>query len=197
MALRLPSALIAASVVMLAAMIARRLGAGRGGQVLAAVATALSGVVLAMGHLLSTATFDLLGWTLLAYLLVRLLQGDNARWWLLVGLVAGVTMLANVLVAFLLAGFAVSVALVGPRRLLISPFPWAAAGIAVLLGLPYALWQATQWLARLEVADNIAAGGSGTSTSRLLFLSLVVLQVGPLAAAAVCCRSALRRSSYR
>src|SRR3954469_485300 len=107
-ALRLPSALIAAGGVLLAGMIAQRLGARPGGQVLAAAATGISGVVLAMGHLLSTAAFDLLGWTLVTYLLVRLLQGDDRRWWLLVGLVAGLTMLANVLVAFLLAGFAVS-----------------------------------------------------------------------------------------
>ena len=178
-ALRLPSAVIAACVVLLAGMIAQRLGARTGGQVLAAASTALSGVVLAMGHLLSTATFDLLGWTLVAYLLVRLLQGDDHRWWLLVGLVAGITMLANVLVAFLLAGFVVGIVLVGPRRLLLSPWPWVAAGIVVLLGLPYALWQALHGWPQLEVAGNIATGGSGTSTSRLLFLPLVVLQVGP------------------
>ena len=179
LALRLPSALIAAGVVLLAGMMARRLGAGPGGQVLAAAATAMSGVVLAMGHLLSTATFDLLGWTLITYLLVRLLQGDDHRWWLLVGLVAGITMQANVLVAFLLAGFVVGVVLVGPRRLLASPLPWVAAGIVVLLGLPYLLWQAAHGWPQLEVAGNIAAGGSGTSTSRLLFLPLVALQVGP------------------
>jgi 4-amino-4-deoxy-L-arabinose transferase-like glycosyltransferase len=179
LALRLPSALIAASVVLLAGMIAQRLGAGRGGQVLAAASTAMSGVVLAMGHLLSTATLDLLGWTVVTYFIVRLLQGDDRRWWLVVGLVAGITMLANVLVAFLLAGFVVSVVLVGPRRLLLSRWPWGAAGIAVLLALPYVLWQAAHGWPQLEVAGNIAAGGSGTSTSRLLFLPLVVLQIGP------------------
>jgi 4-amino-4-deoxy-L-arabinose transferase-like glycosyltransferase len=178
-ALRLPSALIAAGVVLLAGMMAQRLEADRGGQVLAAAATAVSGVVLAMGHLLSTATFDLLGWTLLTYLLLRLLQGDDGRLWLLTGLVAGATMLANVLVAFLLAGLAVSVLVVGPRRILRSPLPWAAAGIAGLLSLPYLLWQAGHGWPQLEVAGNIAEGGSGTSASRLLFLPLVVLQVGP------------------
>jgi len=178
-ALRLPSALIAAGVVLLAGMIAQRLGARPGGQVLAAAATGISGLVLAMGHLLSTATFDLLGWTLVTYLLVRLLQGDDRRWWLLVGLVAGLTMLANVLVAFLLAGFAASVVLAGPRRLLLSPGPWIAAGMVLLLGLPYLVWQAAHGWPQLEVAGNIAAGGSGTSASRLLFVPLVVLQLGP------------------
>jgi 4-amino-4-deoxy-L-arabinose transferase-like glycosyltransferase len=177
--LRLPSALIAGAVVVLAGLMAQRLGARRGGQVLAAAATALTGLVLAMGHLLSTATYDLLGWTLVTYLLVRLLQGDRARLWLLVGLVAGVTMLANVLVAFLLVGFAVSLLLVGPRRQLLAPDPWLGALVAALFGLPYLLWQAGHGWPQLTVASNIAGGGSGSSAPRLLFLPLVVLQVGP------------------
>lgn len=177
--LRLPSALIAGAVVVLAGLMAHRLGATRGGQVLAAAATALTGLVLGMGHLLSTSTLDLLGWTLLSYLLVRLLQGDSARWWPIVGLVAGVTMVANVLVAFLLVGFAASVLLVGPRRLLLAPGPWAGALIAVLFGMPYLLWQARHGWPQLEVASNIADGGSGSSAPRLLFVPLLVLQIGP------------------
>lgn len=179
LALRLPSAMVAAGVVLLAGLMAQRLGAGRGGQVLASASTALSGFVLAMGHLLSTATVDLLGWTLVTYLLLRLLQGDDRRLWLLVGLVAGVTVLANVLVAFLLAGFAVAVLVVGPRRLLVSAGPWGAAGLAVLLGLPYLVWQANHGWPQLDVAGAIAEGGSGSSASRLLFIPLLVLQVGP------------------
>jgi 4-amino-4-deoxy-L-arabinose transferase-like glycosyltransferase len=178
-ALRLPSALVAAGVVLLAGLMAQRLGARRGGQVLASVSTALSGVVLAMGHLLSTATVDLLGWTVIIYLLLRLLQGDDRRLWLLVGLVTGVTVLANVLVAFLLVGFAVSVLAVGPRRLVVSAGPWGAAGLAILLGLPYLFWQAGHGWPQLDVASAIAEGGSGTSASRLLFVPLLVLQIGP------------------
>jgi 4-amino-4-deoxy-L-arabinose transferase-like glycosyltransferase len=179
-ALRVPPALIAAGVVLLAGMMAQRLGAGRGGQVLAAAATAVSGVVLAMGHMLSTATFDLLGWTLLTYLLLRLLQGERDRWWLVAGLVAGVTMLANILVAFLLAGFVVSVLLVGPRTLLRSPAPWVAGLVAALLGLPYLVWQARHGWPQLHVASSIADGRSGTSATRLLFLPLLVVQIGPM-----------------
>jgi 4-amino-4-deoxy-L-arabinose transferase-like glycosyltransferase len=177
--LRLSSALIAGAVVVLAGLMAQRLGARSGGQALAAAATAFTGLVLGMGHLLSTSTYDLLGWTLITYLLLRLLQDDDRRLWPLVGLVAGVTMVANVLVAFLLLGFAVSLLLVGPRRLLLRPGPWVGAAIAALFAVPYLVWQARHGWPQLEVADNIANGGSGSSAPRLLFLPLVVLQVGP------------------
>ena len=44
----------------LVATIARELGAGRTGQAVAALSTAASGAAMAVGHLLSTTTFDLL-----------------------------------------------------------------------------------------------------------------------------------------
>jgi 4-amino-4-deoxy-L-arabinose transferase-like glycosyltransferase len=180
-ALRLPSALIAATVVVLAGAMARRLGAGPGGQALAAAATALSGIVLAMGHLLSTATFGLLGWTLLTFLLLRILQDglDGPGSWLTAGVVAGLTLQANVLVAFLIVGVFVSVLVVGPRSLLRSPWPWAAALVAFLIALPYLIWQAGEGWPQLDVASAIASGGSGSSASRGSFVPLLVLQIGP------------------
>jgi 4-amino-4-deoxy-L-arabinose transferase-like glycosyltransferase len=177
--LRIPSLLIAMAVVVLAGVMARRLRAGTGGQALAAASTALCGFVLGMGHLLSTATLDLLGWTLLTYLFLRLLQGDDHRLWLVAGLVAGLTMQANVLVAFLLAGFAIAVLIVGPRRLLASPWLWIGAGIAALFAVPYLLWQADHSWPQLDIASNISSGGSGSSASRPAFLPLLVLQAGP------------------
>ena len=176
---RLPSALAAAFVVLLAGMIAARLGASRNGQILAAVATAAGGVVLAMGHLLSTATADLVGWVAVSYLLVRLLLGDDRRLWLLAGLVAGVTAQANILVGFLLLGVAVCLALVGPRSLLRDPFVWAGGAIALALIAPYLIWQAQHGWPQLDVAGNIAAGGSGSSTDRVAFLPMVFLIAGP------------------
>jgi len=181
-ALRLPSTLAAMAVVVLAGAIARQLGARSGGQALAAASTAACGFVLAMGHLLSTATFDLLGWTLVSYLLVRVLQdgpGERPRLWLLAGVVAGVTMQANLLVGFLLAGFVAGVLLVGPRSRLASPWPWVAAGIALVIAAPYLLWQASHGWPQLDVARDIAAGGSGSSASRASFLPLLLLEVGP------------------
>ena len=177
--LRVPSALVVAVAVMLAGAMAWRLGAGRAGQVLAATATAASAVLLAIGHLLSTATLDVLGWVLVSYLLLRLLQGGDQRLWLAVGLVAGVAAEANVLIGVFLVAFGASVALAGPRSLLRSRWPWVGAVLALILVAPYLIWQGGHGWPQLSVAADISAGGSGTSTSRLLFLPLLLIQVGP------------------
>ena len=179
MTLRLPSTLIAATVVALSGAMARSLGAAPAGQAFAAAATGICGFVLGTGHLLSTSTFDLLGWTLLTHLLLRLLQGGDPRLWLYAGVVAGITLQANVLVGFLLAGFVAGVLLAGPRALLRSPWPWLAAALALLLGLPYLLWQGAHDWPQLDVARGIARGDSGSSASRVAFLPLLLLEVGP------------------
>ena len=66
-----------------------RLGGDRGAQLLAAVVTGTGAGVLAIGHLLSTATPDLLVWTVVVRLVVATLQHDRPRLWLAVGLTLG------------------------------------------------------------------------------------------------------------
>ena len=79
LALRTLSAVIVGVVVLLTADLARALGGDRGAQLLAAVATATGAGVLAIGHLLSTATLDLLAWTVVIRLAVATLQRDRPR----------------------------------------------------------------------------------------------------------------------
>ena len=69
--LRTPSALAAGATTTLAALIARELGGGTRAQVIAAICTAVSGFALAVAHLVSTTTPDLLSTTVLGWLAVR------------------------------------------------------------------------------------------------------------------------------
>lgn len=164
--LRLPSALAAAADVLLTGRLAREFGASRGGQTLAAVAMATSGFVIGSGHLTSTATFDLLAWTVLLYLVVRILRTGNDRLFVVAGLVAGIGLLDNDLVAFLLVGLGIGVVVSGPRRLFRSPWLWVGVAIAMAIWMPYLIWQGHNGWPELTVSRNIASGGSGSSTPR-------------------------------
>lgn len=177
--LRLASALAAGLVVLICGLIAREFGGGRGPQALAAACIAVSSFLLAVGHLLATATFDLLVWTALSWLLVRALR-DGGPTWLAVGLLGGIGLQNKTLVAFLLTGLVVGLLVAGPRAALRSPWPWAAAGIALVLWTPHLVWQAMHGWPLLELSTAIAAGSSGSSQPRWLFLPFQLVLISPL-----------------
>jgi hypothetical protein len=149
--LRILPALLLAALVILAAAMSRLLGAGRTGQVVAALATAACGEYLGAAHLFSTTTFDFFFWALTLYLVLRLIVSADPRWWVVAGACVGVGMNAKwsvgVLAAALLAGFA----LTPSRALLRSRYLLAVAVIAAALAAPDVIWQAQHGWPNLAV----------------------------------------------
>ena len=177
--LRLPSVLAAIGIVLVTGLLARDLGGTRAAQALAAGAMAVSTILYGASHLLSTTTFDLLGWSVLTWLFVRILVTGEQRWWPLAGVVAGATLLANSLAAFLVAAFLTGIVLSGPRRSLLTAWPWVSGLVAGVMWSPYLAWQAHHGWPQLEVARAIADGGSGTSAPRWLLLPYQLVLVSP------------------
>lgn len=176
---RLPSAIAAGVTVLLTGLIAHQLGASRRGQILAAACMGVASYTYAVGHLVSTSTYDLLAWTLLSWLLVRAVR-DGGRIWLLLGLVAGIGLQVKVLMAFLLLGVAVGILFGGPRHILRSRWMWSGVATAVALWMPHLIWQAANGWPQLDIAQAIADGNSGTSEPRWVFLPFQLLLVSPL-----------------
>ena len=122
---------------------------------------AVSAYLLAVGHLLSTSTFDLLAWTALSWLVARALRAGGRS------LVAGGRgrrdrrgeQAAGRLPAGGLAGGLLWRSACALR----SPWPWLARPIAVALWAPYLAWQATHGWPQLQLSSAIASGSSGTS----------------------------------
>jgi 4-amino-4-deoxy-L-arabinose transferase-like glycosyltransferase len=179
--LRLPSALAAGVIVLLTGLLARELHAKLGAQVLAAVISGVSVVVLFNGHLLSTTTFDLLCWTAATWLIVRAVLRDE-RLWLAAGLVVGLGLLNKPLPALLAVAVLVSLVVVGPRHVLRSPYPWLGAMIALILFAPFILWQVAHGWPHLEVSANIAGGGSTSSEPWWAVVPFQFLLVSPVLA---------------
>lgn len=177
--LRLPSVLASALVVLLTGLIARELGGGRGAQLLAAASMGVSAVLLAVGHLLSTTTFDLLAWTALTWLLVRSLR-DGGPVWLVTGAVAGLALQNKSLPLVLLAGLLVGVLAVGPRDALAGRWPWLGAAVALVIWAPNLVWQAANGFPVFTLSAAIAGGSSGSSEPWYLFLPYQLVLVSPL-----------------
>ena len=177
--LRVLSAVMAALVVVVVGLIARELGARATGQLVAAAGTVASAYVLAVGHLLTTSTLDLLVWTTAILLVARILAGADERLWLAVGVIIGVGLENKqqplLLIAALAVGLAVERQLL---RRLRSPWLWAGALFAVVLWLPYVVWQGRHGWPQLELAEDIRRDEGAESRTTLIPLQLLLL--GPL-----------------
>jgi 4-amino-4-deoxy-L-arabinose transferase-like glycosyltransferase len=176
--LRVVPALMAGIIVVLVALIARELGGGPAAQVLAALCAATSGLVLVVGHMLSTATGDVLAWMLLIWLALRLFRTQDGRWWLPIGLTIGVALLNKDLIALLALGLLGGVLLTGPRQVLRSRWLPVGAAIALVTVAPNLWWQATHDWPQLTVASGISDDDGGEN--RAMFVPLQLLQLSPL-----------------
>jgi hypothetical protein len=79
--------------------------------------------------------------TAMAWALVRLAESGEARWWLVAGVFAGLAALSKFTIVLLLPAVLAFMWVPAWRgRWLRSPYPWAAAVIAVVLFAPVLIW---------------------------------------------------------
>jgi 4-amino-4-deoxy-L-arabinose transferase-like glycosyltransferase len=176
--LRVVSTLLGAATVVVMALAAREFGGGHRAQLLTAAGTALSTYVLVITHMVSTATVDLLVWTAVGLLVLRLLRTEDGRWWPAVGAAVGVGLLNKWLVLLLVAALGAAVLAVGPRRVLRSGWMVVGVGVAALLAVPTALWQAANGWPQLTVAGGISADDG--AENRVLFVPLQLVSLSPV-----------------
>jgi len=178
--LRLPSALMAAGTVLITGLLAREVGGARTAQLIATLCCAVASAVLAVGHLLSTTTFDLLDWGVICLLVARAIRTGSRAVLLGAGLAAGLGLLNKPLPAFLLLALGLAVLAVGPRELLRSRWLWLGLLLAAAVWSPWLVWQAQHHWPQLKVSSNIAKGGSASSQSRWVLLPFQFLLVSPV-----------------
>lgn len=138
-----------------------------------------------LGLYASTDAPLLLAWTLAAWALWRAQHSDTLVAWAALGLACGLGLLAKyTLAAFALSALPLLWLLPGPRRGLLRPGPWLAAGVALLLLAPNLFWNAQHGFPTLQHTADITtqARRPGGALEALKFLVGQVLVLGPLVA---------------
>ena len=176
-AIRIFPAFAFGAAVLVAAATAREFGGGRRAQAIAALTLAVSGYLDA-GHMNTTATYDVLGWSVVLFFVVRLVRGADTREWILAGIAAGITLQNKNLLVFL--GLAMAAAVLITRRwdLLRSRWLWLGLAVALLIWMPNIVWQAAHGWPQLEMARVIAARSGDENRSTLILLQIIF--AGPL-----------------
>jgi 4-amino-4-deoxy-L-arabinose transferase-like glycosyltransferase len=175
--LRLLPAITTAGTAILGALIVRELGGRGGSQIAGAAVVAAGGFLLGVGHLLSTAVFDLTAWMALLWVVTRLLRTGDDRWWLAFGAMSGVALLNKNLLALLVTTLVVGLVLERRWQLLLSKWVVVGSMIAVVIALPNLIWEAQHGWPQLEMAHVLSRRLAGEDRATLLPGQL--LFVGP------------------
>ena len=180
--LRVLPALGLAALVVATAVMSRWLGAGRTGQLFAALAAATCAEFLGVMHELTTAAPDFVFWAVTLVLVMRLLASQDPRWWVAIGGCVGIASEAKWNIGFLVAALAAGFAATGfadrdVRRLLRSRYLLLGLAIAAALAAPDLVWQAMHGWPELDVFRALD-GAAGHN--RAVFWLGQVLYAGPV-----------------
>lgn len=186
LAFRLLPALVLAMTVAATAEFARVIGGGRFAQWLAGLCTLLAPIFLIQGVLFGTDMFQALTWLALVWVLVRLEQTGDERWWLAFGLITGFSLETKYAVAFFLVALAIGLLATPQRKSLLRPWVYLGALVAAVIVLPNVLWQQAHGWPFLELA---AAGANGKNAvlSPLAYFEQQCLLVAPLGMVVALC----------
>ncbi|MEP6598593.1 MAG: glycosyltransferase family 39 protein [Actinomycetota bacterium] len=175
--LRIPATAAATLSVLVVVLITRELGGGRQAQALCAWAYAFAATPLLMGHVLLTASVDLVIWPLVCLFLIRALLRRQPVWWLAVGATVGLGTYNKLLIALLVVALTVGVLVAGPRRALWSRWVLLAAAVAAVIALPNLLYQATHSWPQITMGRALSENNAGEV--RIVMWPYLLLLLGP------------------
>jgi 4-amino-4-deoxy-L-arabinose transferase-like glycosyltransferase len=127
--------------IVITGRIACRLGGNRAAMFIAAAAAAIAPISIAASALFQYVSFDYLWFVLMAYVVVRLVDSNDPRWWLAIGACIGLGVETKYTVAFFVAGLVAGVFATPLRAHLRSKWLWIGAALSIVIALPNLIWQ--------------------------------------------------------
>jgi 4-amino-4-deoxy-L-arabinose transferase-like glycosyltransferase len=177
--LRLWPALAGFGTVVIGGLLAREFGGGKRAQLMAALAVATSPDLISADHILGTTCFDLLAWSALALVVVRMGRTGDTRLWLIWGAVLGLGLTNKHLIAFFAVALLIGIVLSGGSHLLANRHFVIGVLIAAAFTVPDVWWQAHHDWATIAMTRSLAAETGGFSNS-IYFVLMQLFAIAPL-----------------
>lgn len=123
-------------------------------------------------------TFNKLFWVLFSYLMIRLIQTEDSKYWIYIGIVSGVGLLFKITLLQLGFGWVIGLLLTKQRKLL---FHWEvlwAGLLALIIFSPYLVWQFRHEFISLEYYHNYS--GKVNEFSLFGYLMKQIFSMNPI-----------------
>ncbi len=178
-ALRILPSIASALTVLFTCLIVMRIGGGKSAIVIAAVSMILAPIYLGMFAIYSMNAFDILLCTIAAYIITLIIIEDKMKLWILLGVILGLGLLNKVGFLWISFGFFVGLIMTDKRNVFLTSKPYVTALTALLIFLPYIIWNFLNDFAHIEFIRNATSGKYSTLT-RLDFIKGQLLNLNPL-----------------
>lgn len=157
--IRLIPAIASSLLVVQAAVIARELGGKTYALLLTAITILVAPQYLSNGSLLTTNCLEPNLWMACAYFIILAIKRDQPRYWLWVGIFAGIGLEEKYSIAFFVAGIVVGLLVTEQRKVFLNKWIWLGAAAGLLIFLPNLLWNIHYQWPFLQLMHNIRAEG--------------------------------------
>lgn len=181
-AVRFIPALATSLLVVQSAYIVRELGGKRFAMLLSAIIIVFAPQYSSNGSLLGTNCLEPNLWMGCAYFVILAVRRSQPRYWLWVGVMAGIGMEEKYSIALFVFGIVVGLLLTEHRRVFLNKWIWIGGSAAFLIFLPNLLWNMHYDWPFLQLMHNIRAEGRDVVLSFGQYFLQEMLLVGPLAA---------------
>lgn len=181
-AVRFIPALATSLLVVQTAWIVRELGGKRFAMLVSAIITIFAPQYSSNGSLLGTNCLEPNLWMGCAYFVILAIKRSNPRYWLWVGVIAGIGMEEKYSIALFVFGIVVGLLLTEKRGVFLSKWIWLGGLAALLIFLPNLLWNIHYHWPFLQLMHNIRAEGRDVVLPFGQYFVQQTLLVGPLVA---------------
>ena len=140
--------------VFMTGLIIKKLEGGRSAIVIGCLAVIAAPVLLAMNTIYSMNSIDILLWTLAAFVLIKIIKESRSAHWVTLGILIGIGLLNKISMGWFAAGLVAAVIVTKQRYWLKTKWPYIAGIIALLIFMPYIIWNSANDYAHLEFIRN-------------------------------------------
>jgi hypothetical protein len=177
-AIRLVPTLAHTATIVVTALIVKQMGGRTYAVFIGCLGVFASLIHVGMSLIFSMNAIDIFLWALAIYYLLRLINTNDNKYWIILGVVLGIGLLNKISVLFLGAGLFVGIVMTN-RQWFATRWLYVAGALAVLIFLPYVYWNITHDMAHLEFIDN-ASSGKYSARTRWQFVQEQILLPNPV-----------------
>jgi len=172
--IRLLPAFISSATIFILGLLTARLGGGKSAVIISTVTFMITPVFLGMTTIYSMNVFDFFFWILAVYIFLQICESTRSNLWYALGIVIGIGLLNKTSMLWLGAGVFIGTLFTPLREELKTKYPYIAAGIALLIFLPYIIWNFVHDWAHIEFMRNAVQHKYGGLTPASFIFDMIL-----------------------